>query len=669
MDAVKRYLRAFNRSHGEFQSSHNGHPRRVERRTCWLLLLVFGCFCTFPLSARALPKSAESETLALALVLGNNVHRVDARRNLQYADDDALRFAQHFRLLHPDGELILLARPDAETLRVQPEQVELPQAPTRAAFMAAIQTLTRTAQKARAAGRRRVQLFFYFSGHGEVGAVLHLEDDYLLSQERWTLLGQVGADQVFALLDGCYLGDDVRGENGLADAPPLFEEVAELPRASRPPWAAYIGATTPVPELSLFRGGLLTQVALNGLLGPADSDHDQRITFYEWGQYIQATLSKRPFAPRLQVVRPEQDPAAIVVDLRRLGKGGIFMGRDFPSGLVQVTRAGTREVVAQLHHVKGNQQTLRLTPGRYDVIRYLEPTEQLQERSVKVLRERRVYPAGMLTVEVGPSKRVLLNRDTRLRPVFLVPRAMRGADGLDPRAEVALISEEDERIFVLHAYEVRVNPSTLRPPSSWVAELRVENPLQAGIYRPEDSAPGGEVGAEPTLVPGLGLRLEHHWTPLSFGRAFFSFGMAGQYGLNLQTDVYGCQSAADDVCVYPSARRHQLRLGGMLAQRWQSPALNLVLQESFSWAPSLLTSGGALVQDLPHDADASFVEWRYVSPTSFVLEASVGVLWPLLSRWELGPQLRVEAELFHRLGALPLTQVSLGFQFRQALLR
>lgn len=639
-------------------------------RQLWLLLVLTTLgLCTGPLEAASSRPTETSEPQAFALVVGNNLHRVDARRNLQYADDDALRFAQYFRLLHPNGRLLLLVRPDEDTMRAQPELVAQPQPPTRAAFSAAIDELAREAREARAAGRPHLQLFFYFSGHGEVGAVLHLEDDYLLPRERWDALGRIGAEQVFALLDGCFLGDDARGALGLADAPPLFEEATELPRSGRPAWAGYIGATTPVPEMSLLRGGLLTQIALNGLLGPADADQDQRISFYEWGQYVKATMSQRPFAPRVQVVRPEQDPAATVVDLRRLGTGGLFVSRDFPSGLLQITRANTRDVVAQLHHTRGSQQLLHLPPGRYDVLRFLELSESLQDHPIPELRQRRVYPAGLLSVELGPSRHVLLNRDARLRPVFLVPRAMRGTDGLDARAEVQLITEEDERVYVLQAYEFRADIGSLRPPSAWASELRVDNPLQAGVYRTTDPLTGDSSTGLPPLVPGLAFRLEHQWTPLSFGRAFFSLGPVAQYGLNVQSDVYGCSSETDDDCVYPYALRHQLRLGGLLAQRWQSPGVRWVLQQSMTWAPSLLTSGGRLVRDLPHDADGTFFSWRYVSPASVVLETSLGVLWPLQSTWELGPQLRVEAELFNRLGSAPLTQISVGLQLRQALLR
>lgn len=629
-----------------------------------LVVVILLCLFKGPvLLAKPTVTASRAEPVTFALIIGNNLHRVSPQRNLQYADDDALRFAQHFRLLHPTGRLLLLAHPDKDTLSRHLEQVVTPQPPTRKAFDEAILQLVREAEALRASGHRHLQLLLYFSGHGEVGGILHLEDDYLLPKERWEALGRIGADQVFALLDGCFLGDDTRGEGAPTETPPLFEETTELPRAGRPPWAGYIGATTPVPEMTLFRGGLLTQIALNGLLGPADADQDQRISFYEWGLYIKATMSLRPFAPRVQVVRPDGDPAAPVVDLRHLGSGGLFIAPDFPAGLVQVTRPGTREVVAQLQHEKGQRQSIRLPPGRYDVLRFLELTEQLQERAVAELRSRRVYPAGLLSIELGPSKHAFLNRDTRMRPIFLVPKAIRGTYGLDSRAEIRLIGEEDERVYVLDAYHFRISTKRLRPPPAWSMELRVENPLQAGVYRAD------ELLEEPPMVPGVAFRLERQWTPLSFGRAFFSLGPLAQYGFNFQRDVYGCERLGDETCVYPYAFRQQVRLGAQLTQRWQSPWSRWVFQQSASWAPSLLTSQGHIVRDLPHDTEHSFLSWRYVSPHSVVLETSAGVLWPLKSSFELGPQLRVETELFNRLSPHLLTQVSVGVQLRQTLLR
>ena len=563
------------------------------------------------------PSALAGQTLDLALIVGNNRHLVQSDRTLRYADDDALMAADRFRMLHPDGALWLLVDPDEETLLAHAGG-DLPPytPPDRAHWEAAIAEMEARAQAARAAGIRRIRLLVHFAGHGEPGGIIHLQDAPLTREAFRQSLARVGADRVFALMDGCHLGDLTRGDGASAD--PLsgvfLDEELALP--GRPSWLGLIGSTASVPESGYLGSGLLTLVGLTGLMGPADLDGDQRVTFDEWSRYIYAQLGTLPGSPPIVAFPPGHDALAPVVDLSHSRAGGIRLTRSFGPGHIRIVDSETGALTAELYHHGLSDTTVRLRPGRYDLLR-------LGEREAW---EFDGFPATRQRLTVGEVIQILDGSDP-MEAVALVLTGSQGRGEVPQGVDVVELSLRDFFTIENSPFRRELAPSALRRPSWQIATVAL---LPAG---------GGPLLSE-TRAPGPGVLVGLGWLYPLTSRGRWLLDAGGEAGYTAQRYT---QLSVGYGEVAPDALRHALRLGPTLHQTLLLPRLSVGLGLSAFYAPGLVSEGAAIASPTAGGGDPSGGSRRLVFPSSAGVAARVE-LAPVLSRsWQVAPTLEVNA--------------------------
>lgn len=623
---------------------HYGSARRI----CMALL-----FITAYVPALINRAQAAETAVELGLFVGNN-HRIgDQKGDLRFADDDAIKAAIVFRMLHPGARIWLLVDPDLETqvggLSQVPSEYDA-QPATLEAWADTLDEIGEYIARVEASGHERTSLFVYFSGHGDRDASLHLANGLLTNHAFRENLSQTGASRIVAFLDGCYLGAWPRGEaSTAAAAPPSIFRDHEIHARELAGGFGLIGATSPVAEEDYLEGGIMTMVALSGLVGPADYDDDGYITFQEFGYYVasRVRIDDSGDAPQVVVVPPRRDRLAVVVDLTHCGLGGVRLEKDFPVGQVRIVVRGSHEVVAEFYHDGTRRTSVRLPRGDYDVLR---------------IRERRSwdhpgYEMDRVSVAVGKG---LFPLDARVPAEILVllPSRVRGTEGLPPGVAVEWIDTPQER-------ELRNSP--FRSPG----EARRFVPASSYLFRFDSPYFGVDLSrTDPTLSRSYrfacAFRFTRTWPVWSRGRWLMGGGVAFQYGVQEQRDVWMEQ------VLYALVLRHEVRGGPSFQQFRVGRHVTVGLEQSVEYAPGLLTADGMVVREVGVDERVR----PMVFPANFVAEAGLSVRIPIGKHLEAGPSVRVEA-LHLRIpsaggdngvaGWEP--QFAIGLEFRQTMWR
>ena len=129
-----------------------------------LAALVLG-FC---LALVARPARADAPPRAtVALVVGSNRGALVARPDLHFADDDAARYYETFRMLAADEDLVLVTRFDRDSERQYASLKDRARPPTREALGASGTAIAKRVRELRAAGTE-VDFYFVYAGHGDV---------------------------------------------------------------------------------------------------------------------------------------------------------------------------------------------------------------------------------------------------------------------------------------------------------------------------------------------------------------------------------------------------------------------------------------------------------------------------------------------------------------------
>jgi len=591
-------------------------------------------------------RSSPPRVLDLALIVGNNRHLLDPTRTLHFADDDALRTAEALGMLHPNGQVWLLVRPDAETRGARPDlDGQRFSPPTRAAWDQAITEMQGQIVQARAEGVVEVRVFLHFAGHGEPGGRLHLEDQFLDDAAFRQSLGRLEADRVFALLDGCHLASLMtRGPEG--EKPGQQElnifEYKELAVPSRPRWLGMVSATTVVQEHGYLGAGLLSLVGTTALAGPADLNNDGQIRFSEWSRYVHGLLSSMPGGPSVVSIPPLADPLAVMVDLDQAHMGGIVLPRRFPAGQIRILSSSSGSLIAELYHSGHRQTRLLLPPGSYRVLRMIAPRGWQYSG----------LPAEALEVAVGDT---LIQLDARASPqsVVLLPRG--SIERGDVPQDVALIFISLEEFLALQNSPSHQGapPGGFRAPECWSVSLRAIDPRM-----------GPTLDLEQTPRPGAMLEVSYLAPVFSRHRSFTLIGLALQYGVQLEPDAW-----VDATTVTPLALRHTLRIGPTLRRLWAFRPLALEALGTLSYAPGMWTdSKGRLLR-----AWADSGTWQYFYPANGSGELGLALRFPWGADHEVGPVARVELTRFRITAAADLQsqhvfwvpQVTFGIEVRQ----
>jgi len=572
----------------------------VKRTRETIVLLIFSALVVYS------PADASEERLELALIIGNNIRTGGHPSLLHYADDDAIEAALHFQTLHPRGRVWLLVNPDEET-RAQKSVNRVPEwhPPTLDNFFAALNEIRDAITGAHLAGIDEVTLMVHFSGHGERDAGVHFEDGLLSAAAFRRSLDLLDADRVFVLLDGCYLGGLARGDepSSIGSKTSIFRDI-ELSAEKLPRRVGIIGATSVVQEEDYLARGVMTTVELTALSGPADFNDDARISFRELGRYMAEQLGSVPDGPQLVVVPPKGFRRSIVVDLERSGLGGLRFNRRFPSGQIRVRRLEDLELVAEFYHVGTRSLSLRLPPGRYEIMRLL-PRESWNHPG---------YPAVVYQVSVDDT---MVSLDDRLsgQAVALLSAGERGADAIPPSVQARIMSAADERALLNSPFRRNPLAYLYKPTATW--SLRVDDPgLGLDLARNSLDIPRARRWA-------LALMHRRMWVLAHRRSQALRVGVQGQYKIQQQADVWSGQDAYSDVL------RHELRMGPSCGLDSLLGRQKLAVVVSGGYAPSFLTSG--LTELLNQEND------RFVFSRNTYFDADISWTIPLGSHWDIGP--------------------------------
>lgn len=272
----------------------------------------------FVLVLAALPALAEERPRAtFALIVGVN-HSVDPNEPpLRYADDDAARYLDLFRLL--GAKTYLLARLDENTERLHPQAAAEANLPRQAEWERLVEQLARDVKQAKERHLGTV-VYFVYAGHGSVHngqGYVTLEDRKLTGKDLVDeLISKVDAEQVHLIVDACssYFLAYGRGPGGQRRPLSGFSEMARLSEDGRVGLLLSTSSARESHEWEAFQAGVFSHEVRSGLYGAADADGDGRVSYKEIAAFVQranAAIPNERFRPEVHA-RPPKDGQVLV---------------------------------------------------------------------------------------------------------------------------------------------------------------------------------------------------------------------------------------------------------------------------------------------------------------------------------------------------------------------
>ncbi|ADO73538.1 caspase family protein [Stigmatella aurantiaca] len=260
----------------------------------------------------------ERPQATFAFIVGVN-RSVDADEvPLRYADDDAARYLDLFRLL--GARTYLLARLDQNTERLHPQAAAEASVPSWGEWQRLVDQLTRDVAQARARNLGTV-VYFIYAGHGSVHngqGYVTLEDRRLTGGDLAEgLIQRVEADQVHLIVDACssYFLAYGRGPGGQRRPLKGFSEVARLSEDGRVGLLLSTSSARASHEWEAFQSGVFSHEVRSGLYGAADADGDGRVSYREIAAFVEqanAAIPNERFRPQVHA-RPPKDGKWLVV--------------------------------------------------------------------------------------------------------------------------------------------------------------------------------------------------------------------------------------------------------------------------------------------------------------------------------------------------------------------
>lgn len=247
-----------------------------------------------------------AEPHAFAISVGVNQSFAPGRNVLQYADDDAAKYAKMMTLVANSEDIMVLADFDRDTEGLFSEL--LPIRPTLAKFALSIETISRAVSQARGRGEE-TEVYIFFAGHGDVRegkGFLELGDGALDSDALRQFVKRLGAHRVHIILDSCnsYFVVAPRKPGGRRFGTPA--DVQRVLSESLPNVGVVLStsAESEVYEWSELQSGIFSHLVRSGLAGAADSNHDGAISYGELSAFIEVssrTIVNPAYRPRVFV--------------------------------------------------------------------------------------------------------------------------------------------------------------------------------------------------------------------------------------------------------------------------------------------------------------------------------------------------------------------------------
>ena len=318
------------------------------------------------LSAPHLAKAAPVQRFAL--IVGHNRSLNPDNPPLAYADDDALRAAEVLGTFMPSEHITLLVEADRDSRKLFGEAAARAQAPTLARFHEAIEKLAARLRAARQGGAR-TEVYFIYGGHGDVKdgqAFIDLLDGRLSAKDlEQALILALPADRLHLIVDSCnsYYLLSPRAPGGRRYSLPPERVLSFFERHPHVGVFLSTSAANEVYEWSELQSGIFSHEVRSGLLGAADLNGDQQVSYTELEAFVRVAnqdLVNERYRPRIFARAPTADGV-----LAPLGEGGMRLPNDAAGRFFIEDDRGLR--VAEFHKARGQalQVTLPKGPRRY----------------------------------------------------------------------------------------------------------------------------------------------------------------------------------------------------------------------------------------------------------------------------------------------------------------
>ncbi|HVH45972.1 MAG TPA: caspase family protein, partial [Labilithrix sp.] len=258
------------------------------------LLLSFAGDAAAGEVAPSSPQAAAAPA-SFALVVGSNLSVDPELAPLKYADDDAARYFDLFRLL--GARTYLLARLDDNTRRLHPQAAAEAVEPRRAQLERAVSQLAADVVQASARNVRTV-VYVVYAGHGNVKdgqGYLTLEDARVTGTDLAEIVRRIPATRVHVIADACasYFLAHARGPGGQRRPLAGFRSsaLADDPRVGL---LLSTSSARESHEWDAFQSGVFSHEVRSGLYGAADADGDGVVSYSEIAAFVARAGSAVP---------------------------------------------------------------------------------------------------------------------------------------------------------------------------------------------------------------------------------------------------------------------------------------------------------------------------------------------------------------------------------------
>lgn len=321
-------------------------------------------FLLLALLLRARPAVADepAKQARFALVIGAN-QSIDANlAPLKYADDDAARYLELFRLL--GARTYLLTRLDENTRRLHPQAAAEAEEPKKAAYDRALAQLTKDVALAAERGVE-TSVYVVYAGHGNVSdgvGYVTLEDARITGSDLAQAVLRIPATRVHVIVDACssYFLAYGRGPGGERRPLAGFRQSGLL-EDKRVGLLLSTTSTRESHEWEAFQGGVFSHEVRSGLYGGADADGDGVVSYREIAAFVaraNAAVPNERYRPDV-FARPPASGGALLDIRQGLRRRLVVDGARAGHWFLEDAR-GVR--LADLHNAPG--QTLSLVrPG------------------------------------------------------------------------------------------------------------------------------------------------------------------------------------------------------------------------------------------------------------------------------------------------------------------
>ena len=286
-----------------------------------LLHLFVGLACAI-VSLLASPEAHADDTApaTFALIIGSNVSVDRDLPTLKYADDDAARNLDLFRVL--GARTYLLSRLDDNTRRLHPQAAAEALEPRRAVFERTIAQIGADVAQARDRNLETT-LYVLYAGHGSVEngeGYITLEDMRITGSDLARFLASIPATRIHIIADACNSYSFAYGRGPGGERRPLhgFQDAPQLTSDPRIGLLLSTSSARESHEWDAFQAGVFSHEVRSGLYGAADADGDGRVSYREIAAFVARANEAIPndrLRPDVHIKPPAEGDT--LLDIRR----------------------------------------------------------------------------------------------------------------------------------------------------------------------------------------------------------------------------------------------------------------------------------------------------------------------------------------------------------------